>query len=82
MAVPNVKYDNRIRFDGEEHSVLMWLAAIKKLANLERKVAVFRREHATFGHVGERCYGILQFSKPPQARIARLFLQQPFQDDV
>lgn len=52
-TVANVKHRNRVCLDGKQHAILVWLVAIKELTHLERKVGIFRREHAAFGHLGE-----------------------------
>jgi len=49
----NVKHHNRVRFDGKQHTVLMWFVTIKDLTYFKRNVGIFRGEHAAFGHLGE-----------------------------
>jgi hypothetical protein len=60
----------------------MRLAPIEKLAHLERKLLVLRRERAAVGKFGKRRYFFCEFPKPAQARVTGLPLQKPVQDDV
>ena len=52
-AVPNMQNNDRISFDREQDTVLMWLVAVKKLAHIVRKLCIFRSKHTALWHLRE-----------------------------
>jgi hypothetical protein len=52
-AVADVKHNYLVTMNREKHSVLMGFAAIEQLANLIRKLFVFRGEWAAVGQFCE-----------------------------
>ena len=52
-TVANVKHNNCVGLDGKQHSVLMRLVSIKKLAHPEKKLGIFRGEHTALWHLSE-----------------------------
>jgi hypothetical protein len=53
-AVANVKDDNRVCLDGEQHSVLVRFPAVEELAHLKRKNDAFRSKGTTMRELAER----------------------------
>ena len=81
-TVPDMKNDDHIGLDGEQHPVYMRLEPIEKLAHLKREFFILRGKRAPFGKFGKRRYRFFELLEPSLARFARFLRQQPFQDAV
>jgi hypothetical protein len=80
--VPDVEYDHIVFVNREQHTVLVWLAAIEQLANLKREFFVFGGQWAAVGEFGKGGYRLFHSLKPAQSRFAGLMRQQLFEDGI
>ena len=71
---------HRVLLDGEQDSVDVRPAAVKKLSDLERKPIVFRSQATSLRKTLERLYGLLQSEEPAESRFPGLLAEQPFQN--
>ena len=81
-TMANVKDDNPVTVDSKQNPIAMRPAAVEKLAHVERKFRILRRERAAMGNFGKRVHRFSQILKPAQAPVACFLRKQPFQNGV
>jgi len=74
-AVADVKDDDRIRIDGEQHAIKVRFTPINELANFEGKFRALRSEAVAMGQLTERIAGAFEIQEPTQAGFACMLRQ-------